>query len=292
MAGDRGVLLRYGGSDPAAPNRAHAARGVPPSDVDLAREPDRPGAGRPGRGTGPVLVPLEPLGRFDARAIPEASGIVGSRRHPGSSGSTTTRGTPPCSSRSGATAGSSAGSGWRSRTSTGKTSPSTARAISTSATSATTAGCCASGRSTGSTSPTRRRRRAGIATPRCPPPAVSYTLPPATASTPRACSSTAVPRSWSKYRDGREAELFAVADRSAAGGPRRRPRSARSAGSRASPSPPRARPQRGRHALAVCSYAVARVYRRGESARDDWKLLAEVAVRADAVEAITWDDAT
>ncbi len=28
-------------------------------------------------------APLEPLGRFDARAIPEASGIVKSRRHPG-----------------------------------------------------------------------------------------------------------------------------------------------------------------------------------------------------------------
>jgi hypothetical protein len=29
------------------------------------------------------LAPLEPMGRFDARAIPEASGIVKSRRHPG-----------------------------------------------------------------------------------------------------------------------------------------------------------------------------------------------------------------
>ena len=28
-------------------------------------------------------APLEPMGRFDARAIPEASGIVKSRRHPG-----------------------------------------------------------------------------------------------------------------------------------------------------------------------------------------------------------------
>src|SRR5438105_10764194 len=27
--------------------------------------------------------PLEPLGRFDVRVIPEASGIVASRRHPG-----------------------------------------------------------------------------------------------------------------------------------------------------------------------------------------------------------------
>jgi hypothetical protein len=34
-------------------------------------------------GTGLTLVPLEPMGRFDARAIPEASGIVRSRRHPG-----------------------------------------------------------------------------------------------------------------------------------------------------------------------------------------------------------------
>jgi hypothetical protein len=33
------------------------------------------------KGDGPG--PLEPLGRFDARAIPEASGIVRSRRHPG-----------------------------------------------------------------------------------------------------------------------------------------------------------------------------------------------------------------
>jgi hypothetical protein len=32
---------------------------------------------------GPDLAPLEPLGRFDARAIPEASGIVQSRRYPG-----------------------------------------------------------------------------------------------------------------------------------------------------------------------------------------------------------------
>jgi hypothetical protein len=31
----------------------------------------------------PDSAPLEPLGRFDARAIPEASGIVRSRRHPG-----------------------------------------------------------------------------------------------------------------------------------------------------------------------------------------------------------------
>jgi hypothetical protein len=31
----------------------------------------------------PDPAPLEPLGRFDARAIPEASGIVKSRRHPG-----------------------------------------------------------------------------------------------------------------------------------------------------------------------------------------------------------------
>src|SRR3954452_21411316 len=29
------------------------------------------------------LAPLEPMGRFDARAIREASGIVRSRRHPG-----------------------------------------------------------------------------------------------------------------------------------------------------------------------------------------------------------------
>src|SRR5262245_15366788 len=33
--------------------------------------------------TGPVLAVLEPTGRFDPRAIPEASGIVKSRRHPG-----------------------------------------------------------------------------------------------------------------------------------------------------------------------------------------------------------------
>jgi hypothetical protein len=32
---------------------------------------------------GPDPAPLEPMGRFDARAIPEASGIVKSRRHPG-----------------------------------------------------------------------------------------------------------------------------------------------------------------------------------------------------------------
>jgi hypothetical protein len=32
---------------------------------------------------GPDLAPLEPLGRFDARAIPEASGIVQSRKYPG-----------------------------------------------------------------------------------------------------------------------------------------------------------------------------------------------------------------
>jgi hypothetical protein len=31
----------------------------------------------------PDPAPLEPMGRFDARAIPEASGIVKSRRHPG-----------------------------------------------------------------------------------------------------------------------------------------------------------------------------------------------------------------
>ena len=53
---------------------------------------------------------LEALGKFDLRAIPEASGIVKSRRYPGSSGCTTIRATlPPCS-RSAATERSSVSS--------------------------------------------------------------------------------------------------------------------------------------------------------------------------------------
>src|SRR6516162_10474875 len=43
-----------------------------------------PGAGAAeAEGTGPVLAVPEPMGRFDPRALPEASGIVKSRRHPG-----------------------------------------------------------------------------------------------------------------------------------------------------------------------------------------------------------------
>ena len=90
---------------------------------------------------------------------------VGDRQEPastrGSSGSTTTRATPPPCSPSAATARSSASIRSTSRTSTGKTSPPTTAATSTSATSATTTAACRSGPSTRSTSPTRPRRANG-----------------------------------------------------------------------------------------------------------------------------------
>ncbi len=95
-----------------------------------------------------------------------------------------------------------------------------------------------------------------------------------------------------KYRDGREAELFAV------------PMEA------ASPTTTKGRPvvvpidpngrlpgftepatgaslSEDRTLLAVCSYAVTRVYRRG--VRSAWQLMAEVRYDATSIEGITWD---
>jgi hypothetical protein len=94
-----------------------------------------------------------------------------------------------------------------------------------------------------------------------------------------------------KYRDGREAELFAVPMEPASPPPTSRPV--------VIPIDPMGRlpgftePATGaslsedRTLLAVCSYAVTRIYRRGELPA--WQLMAEVRYDAMPIEGITWD---
>ena len=111
-----------------------------------------------GDATGTLAAALEPLGRLDHPADPRG---VGDRREPASSRGLLgpqRLGQPPGPVRGPARRHARPRvSPSTSRTSTGKTSRSTTTATSTSATSATTAACCRSGRSTGSTSPTRPR---------------------------------------------------------------------------------------------------------------------------------------
>ena len=94
-----------------------------------------------------------------------------------------------------------------------------------------------------------------------------------------------------KYLDGREAELFAVPIDPPSPPPTgpSRSRSARSAGCPASSSPPPA-PSLSEDGtlLAVCSYAVTRVYRRGESPRLAAPGRGPVRGRL-PIEGITWD---
>jgi hypothetical protein len=91
-----------------------------------------------------------------------------------------------------------------------------------------------------------------------------------------------------KYLDGREAELFAVA-----GHPRPSPAAGASPVRSIGKLPGFTEPVTGADLsedgtlLAVCSYVVTRVYRRGET--PPWKLEAEVRYASLPIEGITWD---
>jgi hypothetical protein len=90
-----------------------------------------------------------------------------------------------------------------------------------------------------------------------------------------------------KYGDGREAELFAVPfDPPPAG---RRPVPVRSIGRLPGFTEPATGADLSEDGmlLAVCSYAVTRVYRRAEA--PSWKLVAEVRYASLPIEGITWD---
>ncbi len=92
-----------------------------------------------------------------------------------------------------------------------------------------------------------------------------------------------------KYLDGREAELFSVALEPPA--PLARPARPKLLGR----LPKFAEPATGaalstdQKLLAVCSPSVARVYRRGPRDADDWRLYAEVRYKPDQIEGICWD---
>jgi hypothetical protein len=90
-----------------------------------------------------------------------------------------------------------------------------------------------------------------------------------------------------KYRDGREAELFAVPFDPPPEG--RGPVPIRSIGRLAGFTEPATGADLSEDGtlLAVCSYAVTRVYRRGET--PSWKLVAEVRYAPLPIEGITWD---
>jgi hypothetical protein len=93
-----------------------------------------------------------------------------------------------------------------------------------------------------------------------------------------------------KYLDGREAELFAVPMDPPRPPPTRPvPVSIRRMGRLPGFTEPAtgASLSEDRTLLAVCSYAVTRIYRRGES--PPWKLLAEVRYESLPIEGITWD---
>jgi hypothetical protein len=92
-----------------------------------------------------------------------------------------------------------------------------------------------------------------------------------------------------KYADGREAEIFAVPFDPPA--PLSQPASPRSLGK----LPGFTEPATGsdldadRKLLAVCSSRVTRVYRRDDVKKHDWKALSEVRYQAEQIEGICWD---
>jgi hypothetical protein len=235
-----------------------------------------------------AVAPLEPMGRFDVRDLPEASGIVKSRRHPGifwvhnDSGNAprlfAVRGDGRVVHRFRLAIpnldwediaiddrghlylgdiGNNAGI-LRVRTIYRLDEPDPS-------------------------SPGDGDREAPLAADR----AVSYAMPPANRFDAEGLfydrGRTVV---VAKYRDGREAELFAVAiDPAPTGGP----------------APPRpvgrlpgfVEPATGADLsedgalLAVCSYTVTRVYRRGQS--EAWEPMAEVRYADLPIEGVAWD---
>jgi hypothetical protein len=92
-----------------------------------------------------------------------------------------------------------------------------------------------------------------------------------------------------KYRDGREAELFSVPLKPPA--PMLRPARPRSIGRLAEFTEPAtgADLSSDQTLLAVCSSAVTRVYRRDDLNLPAWRLLAEVRYAALPIEGIAWD---
>lgn len=96
-----------------------------------------------------------------------------------------------------------------------------------------------------------------------------------------------------KYLDRREAELFAVPFAPPA--PLTKPAAPERLGRLSDCNEPvtGAALSRDHKRLAVCSYAVVRIYQRGDTEKDDWKPLAVVPFAGDGlqIEAICWDGA-
>ncbi len=240
---------------------------------------------------GPGLGPLEPMGRFDTRAIPEASGIVKSRRHPGIFWVHNDSGNAPLLFAVRADGGivrrfrlaipnldwediAIDGQGHLYLGDIGNNSgllrvrtiyridepdPSSPEADS-------------------------RDREVPLSVAQ----SVTYALPPSNRFDAEGLvydRGTAIV--VAKYRDGREAELFAVPfDPPPAG---RGPVLVRSIGRLPGFTEPATGADLSEDGtlLAVCSYAVTRVYRRGEAS--PWKLVAEVRYASLPIEGITWD---
>src|SRR5262249_49388954 len=92
-----------------------------------------------------------------------------------------------------------------------------------------------------------------------------------------------------KFRDGREAELFAVPLGRPA--PLARPARPRAIGRLPGFTEPAtgADLTRDRTMLAVCSATVTRIYRRGDGEPPSWHLISEVGYKSSQIEGIAWD---
>jgi hypothetical protein len=92
-----------------------------------------------------------------------------------------------------------------------------------------------------------------------------------------------------KYRDGREAEIFSVAFAPPA--PLFKPTEPRSLGRLTGFTEPATGSDldADRTHLAVCSPAVTRIYRRADVKKHEWKLISEVRYPAAQIEGICWD---